>query len=79
MKHTADGYTYGGHKRDNLTFRPYCHAAGTPAVLVEGPGTALVLNLEHVEPFITDLRAVAAGTRRNHAVTRRTWTPKAAA
>lgn len=79
MKSTPDGYSYAGHKRDGYTFRPFCHAAGTPAVLVEGPGTAIVLGLEQLEPFVDDLRAAAAGARRNHAVTRRPWSPKWAA
>lgn len=72
-------YSYKGHQRDRLTFRPHCHAAGTPAILVEGPGAALYLDLLSVEPFIADLRAAAAATRRNAAVTRRPWSPKWAA
>lgn len=76
MKHTPDGYSYKGEKRGKIAFRPFCSAAGTPAVLIEAPGGAILLDLLNVEPFVDNLRAAAAGTRRNYAVTRRPWSPK---
>lgn len=79
MKHTPDGYSYKGTRRDMFTARPHCSPGGVPGIAVEGPGAALWLDLNSVEPFIADLREVAAATRRNAAVTRRPWSPKWAA
>ena len=78
MRSTPDGYSYKGHRHGHLTFKPQCPAAGTPGVLVEGPGAAIRLDLLSIEPFIADLREAAAGARRNAAVARRPWSAKGA-
>lgn len=62
---TATRYTYAGHKRQQTIFRPHCSAPGRPGIAVERTGTGFWLDLESVEPFITDLRAAAIGARKN--------------
>ena len=79
MKHTPDAYSYRGTQRNKITTRPHCSISGLPGIAVEGPGAAFWIDLESVEPFIEQVREAAAGTRRNRAVARRPWSPKAAA